>query len=285
MTMGPSRARRLPGLDDVVAGGQIIGARARQEDDFRIVGFPAGRPDGCDLLMVVADGLGGHLGGAEASDAAVSAFVDEFERAKSGGGVAAHLRAALDEANAAVGRRADETRQYGMGCTLVACAVTEDGAVHWISVGDSPLWRLRAASDGGDRNRHRLVRLNQDHSMRPVIEEMVRLGRLTAEEARRAPVHELHSAVMGGRIEMVDEGAAPVRLADGDRIVVASDGIETLTDDEIGQVCGARRTAPEIVADLLADVEARAVPTQDNATVVVYRHPGPPRVGRLRSGA
>ena len=140
----------LPGFDHQLAGGQIAGAREYQEDDFRIVGFRDRDPDGCDLLLVLADGMGGHRGGARASRLAISTFVDAFPQET--GRATARLRAALEAANAEVGRVAEEDRRYhGMGCTLVACAVTDDGAVHWISVGDSPLWRVRNGCGRGRR--------------------------------------------------------------------------------------------------------------------------------------
>ena len=74
----------LPRFDDLLAGEQIAGTRAYQEDDFRIVGFPDGDPDGCDLLLVLADGMGGHWGGAQASRLAVSTFGDTFGQTTGG---------------------------------------------------------------------------------------------------------------------------------------------------------------------------------------------------------
>ena len=257
----------LPGFIDLVAGDQIGGARAYQEDDFRITGFPNRDLDGCDLLLVLADGMGGHRGGAQASRLAVSTFVDTFRQTT--GGVALRLRASLDAANAEVGRCAAEDTCYaGMGCTLVACVVTEDARAHWISVGDSPLWRLRARGDGDDTG---MDRLNADHSMRPVLEDLVRLGRMTPQEAGEA-AQQLRSAVTGEDLTLVDEAATPVRLGIGDRILLASDGLETLSQEEIHRICGGRRTAAAVVSDLLHAVEARDKPSQDNATAVVYRH-------------
>ena len=254
----------LPGFADLVAGDQIAGTRAYQEDDFQIIGFPGRDPDGCDLLLVLADGMGGHRGGARASRLAVSTFVDTFGQAA--GSVAARLRTSLDAANAAIGQYAAAQAQYaGMGCTLVACVVTA-AAVHWISVGDSPLWRLRAGDAG------RLERLNADHSMRPVLEDLVRRGRMTEEEIQGGAAHQLRSAVMGEELTLVDEDAPPVRLGIGDGIVLASDGVETLSEEEIRRLCTECSTAGAVVSDLLDAVGAVGRPSQDNTTVVVYRH-------------
>ena len=270
----------LPGFDDLLAGGQIAGAREYQEDDaaitFRITGFRDRDPDGCDLLLVLADGMGGHRGGARASRLAVSTFVDAFRQ--EAGGVTVRLRAALEAANAEVGRSAAEDGRYaGMGCTLVACVVSDDELAHWISVGDSPFWRLRESVNGDDGG---LDRLNVDHSMRPVLEHLVRLGRMAPEDAQGGAAHQLRSALTGEELTLVDEAAPPVRLGVGDRIVVASDGLETLSPEEIRRLCGGERTSTASVSELLRAVKAANRPSQDNTTVVVYRHGGAASVRR-----
>ena len=266
----------LPGFDDLLAGDQIVGSRTYQEDDFRTLGFRDADPDGCDLLLVLADGMGGHRGGARASGLAVSTFVDAFRRER--GGVTARLRAALEASNAEVGRREPEDPRYArMGCTLVACVVTDDASAHWISVGDSPLWRLRG---GGNGDGGGLERLNADHSMRPVLEDLVRQGRMAPEDAQGAAAHQLRSALTGGSLTLVDEAAPPVRLGVGDVVVLASDGLQTLSTAEIRCLCGEQSTAAAAVTDLLRAVEAAERPRQDNATVVVYRHTGKAAVRR-----
>ena len=269
----------LPGFDHLLAGGQIAGTRSYQEDDFRTTVFPARDPDGCDLLMVLADGMGGHQGGAEASRLAVSTVVETFSQAA--GGIAARLRTSLDAANDAVGREAADPRYAGMGCTLVACVVTDDEMAHWISVGDSPLWHLRV---GGDGNAGRMDRLNADHSMRPVLEDMVLLGRVTSAEVESGAANQLRSAVTGESLTLIDAGAEPVRLGAGDRILLASDGLETLPNEEIVRLSGGGRPSAAIVTDLLKAVEAAGKSSQDNASVVVYRHVAPAAL-RQRFGA
>lgn len=250
-------------IEDLCAGGQIGGARPYQEDYFRYrAALRSG--GGSDALLVLADGMGGHAGGAEASETAVTRFIERFGKIE--GEPAACLREALRAANEAVGERAARTGT-DMGCTLVGCLVAGDDA-YWISVGDSPLWLL----DGGE-----LRRLNADHSMRPLLEEEVAAGRMTpAELAADYRVHQLRSAVMGMRLDLVDQNPEPLRLRTGQQLILASDGIETLEEKKIAAVCAAREAPADAARALLDAVEKRRAPHQDNATALVYRHPDAP---------
>ena len=254
--------REPAGFEDLLGFGQSKGGRAYQEDDMRIV---YGGAD-TDVLMILADGMGGHQGGAVASRLAVETFAEAFVAAE--GSVAARLRASLDAANAAVGRRADDDAGcWGMGCTLVACAVTRDESAHWISVGDSPLWLLRGREDGNDAT---MERLNDDHSMKPVLEDLANLGRISAEEVARG-AHQLRSAVMGDPLAMVDAGGS-IRLAKGDRLLLASDGLETLPETEIARLSLPNGTVAAAVSDLLNEIDEAAKPGQDNVTVILCEH-------------
>lgn len=259
-------------LDDVVAGGQMLGVRREQEDYWRTIGFGDNDPNGCDLLMVVADGMGGHRGGAQASRLAVVGFVDAFRKER--GSIRLRLRAGLDGANASVRDYVDAHEVYrGMGCTLVACAVTDQGSARWISVGDSPLWVVRWRSG-------RMERLNADHSMRPVLEDWVQLGHITKAEVEGEAAGRLRSAVTGGELSLVDDGGNGIYLGVGDEIVLGSDGLATLSEGELVRRCREKGGAAEVVASLLGAVMAKGVPSQDNATVVVYRHGETGGVGR-----
>ena len=261
----------MQGVSHLLAGGQIPGARPYQEDKFELVAFRRTDRDACDVLVVLADGMGGHRGGAKASELAVSTFAQHFMG--SGGDIAQRLRQSLEAANAAIGHYVAEHVDYAdMGCTLVACAVTNDERAYWISVGDSPLWRLR-----GDV----LERLNADHSMRPVLEDLVRFGRMTEEEFRRdGSVNQLRSALMGEPPALVDLSEAPITMESEDRLIVASDGLQTLPPREILGICGDRTAADDVVSSLLDAVDAKAAPRQDNATVVVYHHVEASALGR-----
>ncbi len=243
----------------LVAGDQIDGDRDYQEDVFELVN-PTGNETG-ELLLVVADGMGGYAGGAQASELAVTTFVAHFKNSE--GEINQRLRKALDAANAAIAEGAAENPLHSkMGCTLLACLIT-DGKLHWLSVGDSLLWLLRD---------QQMTRLNADHSMRPVLEGLVNLGRMTMEElAKDNRINQLRSALIGKEIMMVDQDKS-LDLAADDQLILASDGLETLSTDDIGAICQAHPDPTEAVAALLAEVDARQHPGQDNTTVTVYRH-------------
>ncbi|MFN4014617.1 MAG: PP2C family protein-serine/threonine phosphatase [Reyranella sp.] len=221
-------------------GGQHQGARPYQEDSWRLVALGDG-----SLLAVVADGMGGHAGGAVASQLAVDAFVHAVEQ---GGG----LDDGLHDANQAVGRGALARRELqGMGATLVAAQLRGD-EVRWISVGDSPFYLVEAG---------KLVRLNADHSMAPQIDALVARGMLSAEDAENHPGrHTLREAVMGEPLTLVDRGSR--RLGPDARLLVCSDGVQSLTNDQL--LAQAAQPVDRIVAAVLAVAEGH----QDNITVV-----------------
>ncbi len=221
-------------------GGQHQGARPYQEDSWRLATLGDG-----SLLAVVADGMGGHAGGATASKLAVEAFVHSVEQ---GGGLAD----GLNDANAAVGKgAAGKSELSGMGATLVGVHLRGD-EVRWISVGDSPFYLAEAG---------KLERLNADHSMAPQIDALVKRGMLTQEEADHHPGrHTLREAVMGEPLTLIDKGTR--RLGPDARLLVCSDGVQSLTPE---QIMGQAALPPDRI---IAAVLAARKEHQDNITVV-----------------
>ena len=246
----------------VVSGRQILGARERQEDAFRIIRQDETDP-GTDLLILLADGMGGHVGGEVASRIVVEVFEKHCITVSRNPKPADRLVEALEAANAALRERIRrEPELAGMGSTLVA-AMKLGAKLYWLSVGDSVLYLLR---DG------QLRRLNADHSVYGELVEHVREGRLTQQEAETHPRRNaLRSAIIGDRISLVDCNA--IALQKRDVILAASDGLETLDERRILELMTQpdRAEPKAISADLLSAVEAAARPRQDNATVVVYR--------------
>ena len=246
-------------LDGRFAALQIPGNRPYQEDDY---GLLDGRDLGIDGMVVVADGMGGHVGGATASSLLCKTFVESYQRAS--GPIADRLRDCLADANAALADAiAENPHLMGMGSTLVAAVISQRG-IEWISVGDSPMWLFREG---------RLRRLNADHSMASVFEDLVAAGRMTAEEAATDPKrHALRSAVMGDEIRLIDVSSQPVAIKKGDRLLLASDGLMTLDDEEIARILQHTRNATleDSARALIEAVATVEHPHQDNATVLLY---------------
>jgi serine/threonine protein phosphatase PrpC len=216
-------------------GGQHQGARPYQEDSWAL------RPlkDG-SLLAVVADGMGGHAGGAVASRLVADAVVKTVEQ---GRGLADSLQAANEAVHDGAAKKAELA---GMGSTLVAAIVAGD-EVRWISVGDSPFYMVAAG---------RLERLNADHSM-----ALMARGVITAEEGAGHPGrHILRDAVMGQPLTLIDEGTR--RLPADARLLLCSDGVHSLGDTDI-----ASQSAKPVPA-LISAVLAIGSPHQDNVTVI-----------------
>jgi protein phosphatase len=220
-------------------------------------------------LALIADGMGGHVAGATASVAVCSAFLQDFRQRfiASEQGLMDRLVESLEIANGELTRRIrTEPGLDGMGTTLLAAYVLPHelgSGLTWISVGDSLLYLWRR----GD-----LARLNEDHSLAPTLDRLVAEGRMTSAAADIDPRrHYLRSAVTGGDIEMIDVTPRPLPLAEGDVVIAASDGLHTLEDEEIRElVCQARNQgAPGITEALIAEIDARGVPHQDNTTVAV----------------
>ncbi len=239
------------------AAGEILGDRKGQEDFHAYLLLNEGQ----ELLAILADGMGGHEAGEVASRLAVESFARCFER-HSAGSVSAKLGAALEAADNALAQHVKANPSVrGMGCTLVAAHFSSN-EVHWISVGDSPLYILRKG---------RLSQINEDHSMAPEIEKSLKAGKITASEAQNHPHRNaLRSALMGeGTPKLIDSPGRPMKLKGGDVIIVASDGLQTLTDPEIGKVIqsDAIKLASQGVQRLLRAVEKKQKRNQDNATV------------------
>ena len=250
-------------LDGRFAARQIPGQREYQEDDY---GLLDGRDLGLDgrehSMLLVADGMGGHVGGATASGLLSKTFVEQYPQAS--GSIVERLRDCLAAANKALADAiAANPELDSMGSTLVAAVVSSQG-LHWISVGDSPLWLFRQG---------KLERLNADHSMAPILAELVAKGDMTEEEAARDPRrHSLRSAVMGDDIHLIDASAQPVTVEKGDRLLLASDGLLTLSEPEIAAILQQTQDASlaDSAAALIQAVEAAEHPHQDNTTVLLY---------------
>lgn len=264
-----------PGLHADAASALSKGQRSYQEDAV-IADFARGSDVG---LIVLADGMGGHAAGDVASKIVLtevySALV--FQRGE-GAGLEPHvtdlLHTAAMEANTCLKEHVaayPDTR--GMGATLVASVIINRN-LYWISIGDSPLLLFR---DG------KLRQLNEDHSMASQIDFMVKTGLIGADEGQNHPDRNtLTSVLFGGDVAMIDCPQEPLELRAGDILIVASDGLQFLTYDQIEECLrqNQHRPSADIVEVLLHEVDSLHDPDLDNVSfsVVCFQDVSAPAV-------
>ena len=223
------------------------------------------RAEEVNYVMVVADGMGGHASGEVASRMAISALVslaldvpDWFFR--------------LDKARAPeIERRARELVQriasditemgqrhlalHGMGTTLTAArSLGRDLMI--VHAGDSRAYVLR----GG-----RLHRLTKDHTYAQLL---VDAGHLSPRDAADSGVRHILTNVLGGSDEHVEVDVDLLRLDDGDRVLLCTDGLTDRVDDEsLARILSGARSAKEDCAELVQLALDRG--GRDNITVIV----------------
>ena len=244
------------------AGIEFLGDRDGQEDYF----LAEILPNGNGVLAILADGMGGHASGEIASQKAVEVFNKTYKEYPSES-ISAKLAAALQQANNEIANSiVSDPALEGMGCTLVGLHIGSEG-LRWISVGDSPLFVYR------NNNLHQI---NADHSMAPIIEESLKQGKITKEEAINHPHRNaLRSAVMGGELTLIDTPATPFGLLAGDVVILASDGIMSLSGPELQSVlkAGKHKSSIQICESLIDAVKSKKRPRQDNTTSIVIKVP------------
>ncbi|GIU92784.1 MAG: hypothetical protein KatS3mg011_1690 [Acidimicrobiia bacterium] len=197
------------------------------------------------LLVVVADGMGGHVGGEVASRLAV-------ERAVAVEGSPADK---VKAGNLAVFEEALKNPELaGMGTTMTLVEFAPDGKATIAHVGDSRAYLLREGE---------LTQLTSDHT---VVAEQVRAGRLTVEEAAGHPQRSMLTRALGLSPD-IDVDVYPMDLAEGDRVLVCSDGVNSMLDDEAIAAALKDNSAEEAVWTLVE--EANRAGGHDNITAVV----------------
>jgi PPM family protein phosphatase len=221
--------------------------RERNEDGFLTL----------EPLFAVADGMGGHRGGAVASRVALEVLGEMEGDSMSGDGVADGLADMVTRANDAVLERAsEEPRLSGMGTTLTA-VVVQSGKIHLAHVGDSRAYLLR---DGN------LRQLTEDHSL---VQRMVKEGKLTPQEAEIHPQRSVLTRALGVEPDLqVDKDAVEVRT--GDRILLCSDGLTTMVPEEEIQRIVAEHEDPQQAADALVSAANQAGGVDNITAVLLY---------------
>ncbi len=204
-----------------------------------------------DPLFVIADGMGGHAAGEVASELAVKAF----EKAEIDSLDINTLKRAVAEANIAILRGAQAgLGRMGMGTTLTA-AVIEKDSVLVAQVGDSRAYIMQNGE---------LRQVTRDHSL---VEELLSSGQITEEEAVNHPNRSVITRALGID-NNIQADTYELRLHDGDRMLLCSDGLNTMLDDEEIESVLLKNPDPQAAADALVEA-AKVAGGFDNITVIV----------------
>jgi serine/threonine protein phosphatase PrpC len=205
-------------------------------------------------LFVVADGMGGAQAGEVASQIAVEAFAAELPAS---GSPEERLATRAQDANRRIYEiSSTEQDRAGMGTTLTAVYV-DDSELAVAHVGDSRAYLFR---DG------ELGRLTQDHTL---VEELLRRGKLTEEQAAEHPQRSIITRALGVDPE-VDVDTRTFNAHAGDVVLLCSDGLTSMiSEKQVAAVLGEEPDLDRAAERLIA--EANAAGGRDNITVVLFR--------------
>lgn len=206
-------------------------------------------------VYIIADGMGGHKGGALAAELTVRGLQQHLSKTLPQLSVQQVIQAAFEQTNQTVYEKAHcgNAETEGMGSTAVLLLAT--GSVAHVShVGDSRAYLYRAG---------RLQQLTTDHSR---VQRMVAAGMLTPAEARDHPESYLLERAIGQKPSIDVEIAPELQLKEGDGILLCTDGLCGFVDEqEIERVLRSEATVQE-VTDRLVNL-ALAQGGHDNVTV------------------
>jgi len=209
-------------------------------------------------IFVVCDGMGGAAGGEVASRIAVDTVLGFFSGEPREGGREL-LQQAITQANTAVLDRAEQDPGlYGMGTTLVALLLEPQGALV-AHAGDSRCYLFRACQ---------LSRITRDHSL---VDEQLRLGTMTQEEAERSPLRSVITRAIGTQQSVTPE-VQELAVETGDRFLLCSDGLtREISEEQIAAVLAAE---PDLEASARSLVEAATeAGGRDNITCLLVQTP------------
>ena len=208
-----------------------VGQKRKMNQDYVFVS--EGPVGNLPNLFTVADGMGGHNAGDYASSHAVRILVDEIREDADYNPVKV-IRHAIEAANTEIRNRAQEDANLrGMGTTMVVATIVDQYA-YIANVGDS---RLYVISD-------EIRQITKDHSL---VQEMVRMGEISEEEARNHPDKNIITRALGAE-KTVDVDFFDLKLEKDCTILMCSDGLSNMVEDSKIQ---------EIISDPEADIDQK----------------------------
>lgn len=209
-------------------------------------------------IFAVADGVGGAEAGEVASQTAIEVLDEAFRHQTDGADVEDLMELAIQRANASIHQMAQEHTKFAMMATTIVALHLKGNVATFGHVGDSRLYRL--SPDG------KLHRETEDHS---IVEEEVRAGRMTPEQAANHPSKNVISRALGAE-QAVEVDMKVMEVEEGTEFLLCTDGITRhITDNEIRQLMVVSNNADDLCTELKQRCYERGA--EDNLTVVVVR--------------
>ena len=209
-------------------------------------------------IFAVADGVGGAEAGEVASQTAIEVLDEAFRHQTDGADVEDLMELAIQRANASIHQMAQEHVKFSMMATTIVALHLKDNVATFGHVGDSRLYRL--TPDG------QLHRETEDHS---IVEEEVRAGRMTPEQAANHPSKNVISRALGAE-QGVEVDMKTMEVAEGTEFLLCTDGITRhISDNEIRQLLVLNNDLEEVCRELKRRCYERGA--EDNLTVVIVQ--------------
>ena len=226
----------------------------RKENEDR-VGYSYSRDV---LLMVIADGMGGHLQGEVAAELAVSEITRRFQQEARNRLKRPFdfLVSAIQSAHRAIVSHAVEHNLLECPRTTCVACIVQGGRAYWAHAGDSRLYLLR---------RGELIATTQDHSK---VQQMIDAGAITAEAAARHPDRNKIFSCLGGVVPPVIDTGRDFQLEIGDTILLSTDGFWSQIPASILGTMLNKGTVMDLMPGLLTEAQRRAQGESDNLSVV-----------------
>jgi protein phosphatase len=214
--------------------------------------------DGERRIFAVADGVGGAEAGEVASQTAIEVLDEAFRHHDDGADIEDLMELAIQRANSSIHQMAQEHQKFSMMATTIV-ALHLNGKTATIGhVGDSRLYRLTPEGQ--------LIRETEDHS---IVEEEVRAGRMTPEQAANHPSKNVISRALGAE-EGVEVDMKTLEVEEGTEFLLCTDGITRhISDSELRQLLVLNDDLETICSELKQRCYERGA--EDNLTVVIVR--------------
>lgn len=209
-------------------------------------------------IFSVADGVGGAEAGEVASQTAIEVLDEAFRHRVDGADIEDLMELAIQRANASIHQMAQDHAKFSMMATTIVGLHVKGNIATIGHVGDSRLYRLTPAGQ--------LLRETEDHS---VVEEEVRAGRMTAEQAAHHPSKNVISRALGAE-NVVDVDMKVIEVDEGTEFLLCTDGITRhIPDTELRQLLVTHDDLTTLCAELKRVCYERGA--EDNLTAVVVR--------------